>query len=161
MCDQKNVTNTIRLVKLAVREQWRMGERGNLFLDAPKQLTFGQFCELAKDRNKWKELTRTRIRSKVVTAPNSATTRNQRRSCRTANTDYNEDKLTDRCMAQPTPKPTSSITLSSRAPAFVPTLPSGLTKTRLSANEREKKLCRDREIHEAFFLLGYVPPKTN
>ena len=149
--------NENRLVKRAVREQWRMGERGNLFLDAPKTLNFDQLCVLANDRKTWKALTRALGNKTQVTGPSRTPVRNTRRSSRAQNTEYNEDKLANKCTDQPTSKP--AITLSPRAPSFTPTITPGPAAKGLSEAERRAKLYRAREIHYAFFRPGYVPRK--
>ena len=45
-----------RLVKVAVRVQWEMGMKGNLFSDAPSQMGFDELCVLAGEREEWREL---------------------------------------------------------------------------------------------------------
>ena len=149
--------NENRLVKRAVREQWRMGERGNLFLDAPKTLNFDQLCVLANDRKTWKALTRALGNKTQVTGPSRTPVRNTRRSSRAQNTEYNEDKLANKCTDQPTSKP--AITLSPRAPSFTPTITPGLAAKGLSEAERRAKLYRVREIHYVFFRPDCVPCK--
>ena len=150
-----------RLVKIAVREQWRMGEQGNLFLDAPKNLNFDKLCELASDRKQWKSLTRNLSSERPVTAPSCTPIRNQRRSCRATNIEYNEDKMADRCIPveQPTLRTAKPVTLSVSAKVFTPTIHIGPTATRQSVDERAAKMYRVRDNHEVFFRPGYVPPE--
>ena len=116
------------------------------------------FALIRKKWGKLDSLVRALSRENPVTAPSLATIRNQRRLC-SANVEYNEDKLADRCLL-PTPQPTSkakkkSVTLSSSAPVFTPTIPSCPST---SVKDRDAKRYRDRDIHEAFFRPGYKPP---
>ena len=44
-----------RLLKEAIKVQYYMGQEGNIFMDAPKDLSFDQLVERAKDRKLWRK----------------------------------------------------------------------------------------------------------
>ena len=54
-----------RLVKRAVKVQWSMREKDNLFCDAPNNLSFTRLCVMAKSRTAWRGLVNTMQRDNV------------------------------------------------------------------------------------------------
>ena len=46
----------IRLIKTAVKEQFKRGQNGNIFMDVPDCFEFDELCKIVSSRKQWRQL---------------------------------------------------------------------------------------------------------